>query len=97
MWQLEQACKVQVLAQSTGQPIRQAPVPAIEKTAAMSDNEPVVLEWAWASSYDRQEGLVVQDIANAAGCVHARPDTAAGSLAPSTRQSGAHIPRYDVV
>ena len=47
MWQLEQACKVQVLAQSTGQPIRQAPVPAIEKTAALSDTEPVALEWAW--------------------------------------------------
>ena len=47
MWQLEQACKVQVLAQSTGQAIRQAPMPAIEKTASLSDVEPVDLEWAW--------------------------------------------------
>ena len=47
MWQLEQACKVQVLAQSTGQAIRQAPISAIERTAAFFDREPVALEWAW--------------------------------------------------
>ncbi len=47
MWQLEQACKVQVLAQSTGQPIRQAPIAAIEKAAAFFDRESVALEWAW--------------------------------------------------
>ena len=47
MWQLEQACKVQVLAQSTGQAIRQAPISAIEKTAALFDSEPVALEWDW--------------------------------------------------
>ena len=46
MWQLEQACKVQVLAQSTGQAIRQAPISAIERTAALFDREPVALEWA---------------------------------------------------
>ena len=47
MWQLEQACKVQVLAQSTGQAIRQAPISAIGRTAAFFDREPVALEWAW--------------------------------------------------
>ena len=47
MWQLEHACKVQALAQSTGQAIRQAPISAIEKTAAWFDSEPVTLEWAW--------------------------------------------------
>ena len=47
MWQLEHACKVQVLAQSTGQAIRQAPLPAIERTATLFDRESVALEWAW--------------------------------------------------
>ena len=47
MWQLEQACKIQVLAQSTGQAIRQAPNSAIEKTATLFDNESAALEWAW--------------------------------------------------
>jgi ribulose-5-phosphate 4-epimerase/fuculose-1-phosphate aldolase len=47
MWQLEQACKVQVLTQSTGQAIRQAPISAIGRTAAFFDREPVALEWAW--------------------------------------------------
>ena len=46
MWQLELACKIQVLAQSTGQAIRQAPIPAIEK-AAMFDGDSASLEWAW--------------------------------------------------
>ena len=47
MWQLELACKIQVLAQSTGQAIRQAPISVIEKAAAMFDGESVALEWAW--------------------------------------------------
>ena len=47
MWNLELACKVQVLAQSTGQDIRQAPISAIEKTAALFDGDSAVLEWAW--------------------------------------------------
>ena len=47
MWQLELACKIQVLAQSTGQAIRQAPISAIEKTATLFDNESTALEWAW--------------------------------------------------
>ena len=47
MWQLELACKIQVLAQSTGQAIRQAPISAIEKTAVLFDNESTALEWAW--------------------------------------------------
>ena len=46
IWQLELACKIQVLAQSTGQAIRQAPISAIEK-AAMFDGDSVALEWAW--------------------------------------------------
>ncbi len=47
MWHLEQACKVQVLAQSTGQAVRQAPISAIEKTAAWYDSDTVALEWPW--------------------------------------------------
>ena len=47
MWQLELACRVQVLAQSTGQAIRQAPISAIEKTASWYDGDSVALEWAW--------------------------------------------------
>ena len=46
MWQLELACKIQVLAQSTGQAIRQAPVSAVEK-AARFDGDSASLEWAW--------------------------------------------------
>ena len=46
MWQLELTCKIQVLAQSTGQAIRQAPISAIEK-AAMFDGDSASLEWAW--------------------------------------------------
>ena len=47
MWQLELACKIQVLAQSTGQTIHQAPISAIEKTASWFDDDSGVLEWAW--------------------------------------------------
>ena len=47
MWHLEQACKVQVLAQSTGRAISQAPISAIEKTAAWYDGDAVALEWPW--------------------------------------------------
>ena len=47
MWHLEQACKVQVLAQSTGQAISQAPISAIDKTAAWYDGDIVALEWPW--------------------------------------------------
>ena len=46
MWQLELACKIQVLAQSTGQAIRQAPISAIEK-ASRFDGDSASLEWAW--------------------------------------------------
>lgn len=56
MWHLEQACKVQVLAQSTGQAIRQAPISAIEKTAAWYDSEDITLEWPWLlRTIDRQD------------------------------------------
>ena len=47
MWNLELACKVQALVQSTGQDIRQAPISAIEKTAALFDGDSAALEWAW--------------------------------------------------
>lgn len=47
MWMLELACKVQVLAQSSGQAIHQAPLAAIGKTAALLGAESVDLEWAW--------------------------------------------------
>ena len=69
MWNLEQACKVQVLAQSTGQAIRQAPASAIEKTAALYDNESVALEWGLASAYYRPGGPVLQEIAMTPECV----------------------------
>ena len=50
-----------MLAQSTGQPIRQAPEPAIEKTAALSDTEPVDLEWAWLlRTIDRKDSSYKQ-------------------------------------
>ena len=47
MWQLERACQVQVLAQSTGQALRQAPLPAIEKTAGLLEQNHGSLEWEW--------------------------------------------------
>ena len=47
MWHLEQACKVQVLAQSAGRAISQAPISAIEKTADWYDGDAVALEWPW--------------------------------------------------
>jgi ribulose-5-phosphate 4-epimerase/fuculose-1-phosphate aldolase len=47
MWQLERACQIQILAQSTGQPIRQAPLTAIEKTAGLFDGNDGSMEWGW--------------------------------------------------
>lgn len=47
MWMLELACKTQVLAQSTGQPLRQAPVAAVERTASFFEGMPFSLEWPW--------------------------------------------------
>ena len=47
MWNLELACKIQVLAQSTGQELRQAPIEAIEKAASFFDGESAALEWTW--------------------------------------------------
>ena len=47
MWQLERACQVQVLAQSTGQVTRQAPISAIEKTAALMEGANGGMEWPW--------------------------------------------------
>ena len=47
MWQLERACQVQVLAQSTGQAIRQAPISAIEKTASLMEGANGGMEWPW--------------------------------------------------
>lgn len=47
MWQLERACQVQVLAQSTGQALHQAPMPAIEKTAALLEKNHGSMEWEW--------------------------------------------------
>ena len=47
MWWLELACKTQVLVQSTGQSIRQAPMAAIEKTAELMDGTYGALEWEW--------------------------------------------------
>ena len=48
MWQLERACQVQVLAQSTGQAVRQAPLAAIEKTAGLfDDGYDGAVVWPW--------------------------------------------------
>ena len=47
MWQLERACQVQVLAQSAGQAIRQAPFAAIEKTAGLFDGDDGAVVWPW--------------------------------------------------
>lgn len=47
MWQLERACQVQVLAQSTGQAVRQAPLAAVERTAGLLEANDASLEWAW--------------------------------------------------
>ncbi len=56
MWQLERACQIQTLAQSTGQPLRQASLPAIEKTAALFDNDDAAVTWPWLlRSLDRKD------------------------------------------
>ena len=47
MWQLERACQVQVLAQSTGREIHQAPEEAMEKTASIFDKRNGGIEWPW--------------------------------------------------
>ena len=49
MWEFERACQIQVLAQSTGQAIRQAPLSAIEKTAGYFDGEHGYgsIAWSW--------------------------------------------------
>ena len=47
MWNLERACQVQVLAMSTGQPLHQAPIEAIEKTSALLRNDPGGMAWGW--------------------------------------------------
>lgn len=47
MWQLERACQVQVLSQSTGQALHQAPLPAIEKTAELLGQTHGSMEWEW--------------------------------------------------
>ena len=47
MWDLERACQIQVLAQSTGQAIHQAPLASIEKTAAFFDGDNGSMAWPW--------------------------------------------------
>ena len=47
MWELERACQVQVLAQSTGQALHQAPLPAIETTAGLLRETHGSMEWEW--------------------------------------------------
>jgi ribulose-5-phosphate 4-epimerase/fuculose-1-phosphate aldolase len=47
MWNLERACQVQVLAMSTGQPLHQAPIEAIEKTAALVGKNPAGMAWPY--------------------------------------------------
>ena len=47
MWELERACQIQVLAQSTGQTIRQAPLASIEKTVGFFDGDNSSMAWPW--------------------------------------------------
>jgi ribulose-5-phosphate 4-epimerase/fuculose-1-phosphate aldolase len=47
MWNMERACQVQVLAMSTGQPLHQAPIAAIEKTSGLLRNDPGSMAWGW--------------------------------------------------
>jgi ribulose-5-phosphate 4-epimerase/fuculose-1-phosphate aldolase len=47
MWNLERACQVQVLAMSTGQPLNQAPIEAIEKTAALVGRNSAGMAWPY--------------------------------------------------
>ncbi len=56
MWQLERACMVQVLAQSTGQALHQAPMPSIEKAATLLEMTHGSMEWEWLlRKLDRQD------------------------------------------
>lgn len=47
MWNLERACLVQVLAMSTGQPLHQAPIAAIEQTSGLLRDNPGTMAWNW--------------------------------------------------
>lgn len=47
MWNLERACQVQLLAMSTGQPLHQASIAAIEKTSYVLRNDPGGMAWGW--------------------------------------------------
>ena len=47
MWNLERACQIQVLAMSTGQPLHQAPIAAIEKTANLLRDDQGSMAWGW--------------------------------------------------
>ena len=47
MWNLERACQVQLLAMSTGQPLHQAPIAAIEKTSELLREDPGSMAWGW--------------------------------------------------
>ena len=47
MWQLERACQVQVLAQSTGQLIHQPPVEVMEKASSARNLRYESIEWPW--------------------------------------------------
>ena len=47
MWQLERACQVQVLAQSTGQAIHQPPEQVMEKASSPRNHRYEAIEWPW--------------------------------------------------
>lgn len=47
MWQLERACQVQVIAQSTGQDIHQAPQVVMEKASKARSFRYQSVEWPW--------------------------------------------------
>ena len=47
MWQLEKACKVQVIAQSTGQVIHQVPPQVMEKASSARFHRYEAIEWPW--------------------------------------------------
>ena len=63
MWQLELACKVQVLAQSTGRAIRQAPISAIEKDRFLVRRRLRCPGMGLAPAHHRPEGPVLPKVA----------------------------------
>jgi ribulose-5-phosphate 4-epimerase/fuculose-1-phosphate aldolase len=47
MWQLEKACQIQVVAQSTGQEVHRVPEPVMEKASSARFYRYEAIEWPW--------------------------------------------------